>query len=87
MYLKESMKNTIVDLIRIPVDEDGILKYSIDEVQEFYNKYREVFEDHCVFVMPADFTIWEDLDLIALKSIRSFLDEVIEKKEKENNDL
>lgn len=83
----KSMKSTIIDLIRIPVDEDGVLKYSIDEVQEFYNKYREVFEDHCVFVMPADLTIWEDLDLIALKSIRSFLDEVIEKKEKENNDL
>ena len=83
----KSMKNTIIDLIRIPVDEDGVLKYSIDEVQELYNKYREVFEGHCVFVMPADFTIWEDLDLTALKSIRSFLDEVIEKKEKENNDL
>jgi hypothetical protein len=81
------MKNTIIDLIRIPVDEDGVLKYSIDEVQELYNKYSEVFEDHSVFAMPADFTIWEDLDLIALKSIRSFLDEVIEKKEKENNDL
>ena len=81
------MKNTIIDLIRIPVDEDGVLKYSIDEVQELQNKYREVFKGHSVFVMPADFTIWEDLDLIALESIRSFLDEVIEKKEKENNDL
>jgi hypothetical protein len=81
------MKNTIIDLIRIPVDEDGVLKYSIDEVRELYNKYSEVFKGHRIFAMPADFTIWEDLDLTALKSIRSFLDEVIEKKEKENNDL
>lgn len=32
-------------------------------------------------MMPANVTIWEDLDIMSLKSIRDYLNEIIEKKE------
>lgn len=38
-------------------------------------------------MMPANITVWQDLDITSLKSIRQYLDEIIAVKEKENNDL
>lgn len=73
----------IVDFLRIPVDEYGGLKYDMEEVRDIYNAYHNLYPDHMMFAMPADMTIWEDLDITSLKSIRDFLNEVIETKEKE----
>ena len=77
------MKNTIIDFIRIPVDENGGLLYALDEVYDMFQAYHKLYPDHEAFMMPADISIWEDLDLTSLKSIRDYLNEVIEKKEKD----
>ena len=74
------MTNTIIDMVRIPVDENGVLKYDLDEVYQIFEAYTKLYPDHMVFVMPADVTIWEDLDLLELENIRDCLSDIINKK-------
>lgn len=81
MNYKKFMKNTIIDLIRIPVNEDGDLLYDMDWARNFYDNYTKMFPDHKAFMMPADITIWEDLDIITLKTLYSFLGDIIKQKE------
>ena len=81
------MKNTIIDLIRIPTDEYGSLMYSIEEVRDLFDYYKKTFPDHQVFTLPDKITIWENLDLGSLKSIRQYLDDIITSKETEENKI
>lgn len=74
------MTNTIIDMIRIPIDDDGNIKYDIDEVQQIFKAYTNLYPDHQVFVMPANITIWEDLDVTSLEDLVNHLNEIIEKK-------
>ena len=67
-------------MIRIPIDDDGNIKYDIDEVQQIFKAYMNLYPDHQVFVMPADITIWEDLDVTSLEDLVNHLNEIIEKK-------
>lgn len=81
------MKNTIIDLIRIPTDEYGTPLYSVEEVRDLFDYYRKTFPDHQVMVLPDKITFWENLDLGSLKSIRQCLDEIIASKETEENKI
>lgn len=74
------MTNTIIDMIRIPLDDNGIIKYDISEVQQLFKVYTDLYPDHQVFVMPADITIWEDLDITSLEDLANHLNEIIKKK-------
>ena len=74
------MTNTIIDMVRVPTDEYGCLKYSLDEIKNLFEEYVKTYPEHQVFIMPADITIWEDLDLLALENISNFLNKVIEEK-------
>lgn len=74
------MTNTIIDMIRIPLDDDGIIKYDMSEVQQLFKVYTDLYPDHQVFVMPADITIWEDLDITSLEDLANHLNEIIKKK-------
>ena len=74
------MTNTIIDMIRIPLDDNGIIKYDISEVQQMFKVYTDLYPDHQVFVMPADITIWEDLDITSLEDLATHLNEIIKKK-------
>lgn len=74
------MTNTIIDMIRIPLDDNGIIKYDISEVQQMFKVYTDLYPDHQVFVMPADITIWEDLDITSLEDLANHLNEIIKKK-------
>lgn len=74
------MTNTIIDMIRVPVDEYGIMKYGISEVQQMFEAYTNLYPDHQVFAMPADITIWEDLDITSLEDLANHLNEIIKKK-------
>lgn len=77
------MSNTIIDFIRIPTDEYGKILYDVETIKKLFNKYLEK-TGHEAIVMPADITIWEDLDIISLKMLYQYLEEIIEKKEKQN---
>lgn len=77
------MKNTIIDFIRVPVDERGDMIYDMEEIDNFWQAYKNLFPDHKGFLMPANITIWQDLDLVSLKSVRDYLNTIIEQKEKE----
>lgn len=74
------MTNTIIDMIRVPVDEYGTMKYGISEVQQMFEAYTNLYPDHQVFAMPADITIWEDLDITSLENLVNHLNEIIKKK-------
>lgn len=74
------MTNTIIDMIRIPVDDNGIIKYDMSEVQQMFEVYTNLYPDHQVFAMPADITIWEDLDITSLEDLANHLNEIIKKK-------
>lgn len=74
------MTNTIIDMIRIPVDDNGIIKYDMSEVQKMFEVYTNLYPDHQVFAMPADITIWEDLDITSLEDLANHLNEIIKKK-------
>ena len=74
------MTNTIIDMIRIPVDDNGIIKYGISEVKQMFEAYTNLYPDHQVFVVPADITIWEDLDITSLENLANNLNEIIKKK-------
>ena len=73
------MTNTIIDFIRVPVDEYGNWLYDVDEIKDLFDKYLKV-SGHEAFLMPANISVWEDLDLRTLISIRDYLNEVITKK-------
>ena len=74
------MTNTIIDMIRIPIDDNGIIKYDMSEVQQMFEAYTNLYPDHQVFAMPADVTIWEDLDITSLEDLANHLNEIIKKK-------
>lgn len=74
------MTNTIIDMIRIPIDDNGIIKYDMSEVQQMFEVYTNLYPDHQVFAMPADITIWEDLDITSLEDLANHLNEIIKKK-------
>ena len=74
------MTNTIIDMIRLPVDDNGDIKYDMYYVQEIFKNYTNLYPDHQVFVMPADITIWEDLDVTSLEDLAMHLNEIIKKK-------
>lgn len=74
------MTNTIIDMIRIPLDDDGNIKYDMSEVQQMFEVYSNLYPDHQVFAMPADITIWEDLDITSLEDLANHLNEIIKKK-------
>ena len=73
----------IIDFLRIPVDEYGNLMYDFSDCQQIFKKYEEVFPEHQVFMMPANISVWEDLDLDTLKYMRQCLDDMITKKEQQ----
>lgn len=75
------MSNTTIDLLRIPVDEYGNLVIDYQEARNIFEAYEKAFPDRKAIMMPANFTIWEDLDLFSLKHIRDYLDEIIKEKE------
>jgi hypothetical protein len=77
----------IVDIMRIPTDEDGNLLYDIEEVESMLELYSKTFPEHQVIAMPDKLKVWEDIDIDSLKSIRKYLDELITSKEIEENDL
>ena len=74
------MTNTIIDMIRIPIDDNGNIKYDMSEVQQMFEVYTNLYPDHQVFAMPADITIWEDLDITSLEDLANHLNEIIKKK-------
>lgn len=74
------MTNTIIDMIRIPLDDDGNMKYDMSEVQQMFEIYTNLYPDHQVFAMPADITIWEDLDTTSLEDLANHLNDIIKKK-------
>ena len=74
------MTNMIIDMIRIPIDDNGIIKYDMSEVQQMFEAYTNLYPDHQVFAMPADITIWEDLDITSLEDLANHLNEIIKKK-------
>ena len=74
------MINMIIDMIRIPIDDNGIIKYDMSEVQQMFEAYTNLYPDHQVFAMPADVTIWEDLDITSLEDLANHLNEIIKKK-------
>ena len=81
------MKNTtIVDIIRIPVNDKGDLAYDLDSVKEMLKTYSMVFPDHIPFAIPNDITIWQDLDINTLKMLRDSIDNMILAKENDHND-
>ena len=75
------MNNTTIDLIRIPVDNEGRLTLDYTEAMEILKSYQEVFPDRQVLIIPANLAIWEDADITTLKSIRDYLNGIIEQKE------
>lgn len=40
------MKNTIIDFIRVPVDERGDMIYDMEEIDNFWQAYKNLFPDH-----------------------------------------
>ena len=74
------MTNMIIDMIRIPIDDDGNIKYDMSEVQQMFEVYTNLYPDHQVFAIPADITIWEDLDITSLENLVNNLNEIIKKK-------
>lgn len=81
------MTNTIIDMIRVPVDEYGTMKYGISEVQQMFEAYTNLYPNHKVFAMPADITIWEDLDITSLENLVNHLNEIIKRKREQMNNL
>ena len=79
------MTNTIIDFIRLPVDENGVMIYDFDQAYQMFEGWQKLFPDHQAFMMPANITVWQDLDIMSLKSIRDYLNEIIEKKEQKND--
>ena len=79
------MTNTIIDFIRLPVNEAGDIIYDLDYTKQLFETYTKVFPEHQAFMLPANITVWEDLDIISLKTIRDCLNEIIEKKEQKND--
>lgn len=77
------MNKKIVDLLRIPVDDNGDILIDYNEARNILETYQEIFPDRNVLMMPANITIWEDIDITTLKYMRNFLDEVIKEKEQE----
>ena len=77
----------IVDIMRLPTDDCGDMIHDLETIRHMFDRYQEVFPDHQVFAMPDNIKIWENLDLIILKSMRQFLDEIIISKEIEENGL
>ena len=45
-----------------------------------FEAYTNLYPDHQVFAMPADITIWEDLDITSLEDLANHLNEIIKKK-------
>ena len=80
------MTNTTIDLIRLPIDKNGDMIIDYNEARNIYETYKQVFPDRQAIMMPANLSIWEDLDLETLKFIDNYLKGIIEIKEKEQND-
>ena len=80
------MKNTIIDFIRVPVDENGAILYDIISVRDIFEEYIAK-TGHEAFILPADITIWEDLDIQSLKLVQNYLDGIIKKKEQEEKNV
>ena len=74
------MTDTIIDMIRVPVEENGAMKYDFDTIKNLYEGYMAAYPNHSIFVMPADIKIWEDLDILEIESIVNYLTEVLKKK-------
>ena len=77
------MSSTTIDLLRIPVDDDGNLMIDFEEARQILDVYEKAFPDRRALMMPANITIWEDLDIFTLKNIRNYIDETIKAKEQE----
>lgn len=75
------MNNTIIDLIRLPVDEDGYMLYDVDEVRSLLTTYEKTFPNHTAIAIPANIRIWEDINIDELKLLRNYLDKIIKEKE------
>ena len=75
------MSNTTIDLIRIPVNEEGHLVLDYNEAMEILKSYKEAFPNRQALLILANLTIWEDADIVTLKSIRDYLDKIIVQKE------
>ena len=75
------MTNTIIDFIRIPVDESGQLLYDIEEVGHIVNTYKNIFPNHLAFVVPSNIQIWENVDIEELKLIKKYIENIISQKE------
>ena len=75
------MTNTIIDFIRIPVDENGQLLYDIEEVRHIVNTYKNIFPNHLALVIPSNIQIWENVNIEELKLIKKYIENIISQKE------
>lgn len=80
------MTNTIVDIMRIPTDKYGAPLYDFNDIQKMIEQYNTLFPTHQVIAMPDQIKIWEDLDIDILKYFKQQLEEVIQKKEKQDKE-
>ena len=80
MSQKESIQNTIVDLIKVPVDTNGDLIYDKEFCENIMNTYHSIYPDHHLLIMPNNIHIWEDCDIDTLEYIQKSLDMIIKKK-------
>lgn len=74
------MRNTIIDVIKIPMDEDGCMLYTWDEINRLVQEYATIFKGHEILVWPDNVHILEDLDIEALSYMAEQIKKVIEKK-------
>ena len=72
------MGNMIVDLLYY----DSEL-YDIETAKHMYDVYCEAFPGHVPLMLPKGVEVFRDMPLDMLKSVRTFLNEIIEDKERE----
>ena len=81
------MTNTIIDVIRIPIDKDGNMVYDTNAVITMMKTYKAIYPDHEVLIMPENIKIWENVNIDMLRYLKQQLEEIIQKKEKQDYDL
>lgn len=76
------MNNTIIDFIKLSVDEYGAFLYDYDTIKSFYEGYIGKFPGRDVIMIPENIEILMDADIESLVQFRDKLNDIIERKQK-----
>ena len=75
------MINMTVDIIRIPVDEYGCLKYDFETVKSLLDNYRKIKPNQPVICIPEDIQILQNQNIESLINFRNQINIIIKEME------